>query len=85
MYIFRWRNVQEKTREDLSNLIPTTNGRDNRSLHLDYLPIIRNICRTERNRAVVNVKRKNRFSHYFNFKDVELSEKTLKVTCEVFS
>ncbi|KAK6634160.1 hypothetical protein RUM44_004768 [Polyplax serrata] len=81
----RWRNSQEEARDQLCTLVSSATGRDRRSVHLDYLPIIRSICRLERNRSMSNSKRKNRFCHYFNGTELELSQNTLDISCQVFT
>lgn len=39
---------------------------DRRIMALDYLPIVRTICRAEESRSTVNYKRSNRFFHYLH-------------------
>lgn len=39
---------------------------DQRIMALDYLPIVRTICRAEESRSSVNFKRSNRFFHYLH-------------------
>lgn len=75
--------MHENARRDLTALIPLNSRFCKQALHSDYLPAIRNMCRTEKNRYIGNTKRKNRFSHYFRTLGSDFREESLEISCDV--
>ncbi|KAL0271266.1 UNVERIFIED_CONTAM: hypothetical protein PYX00_008410 [Menopon gallinae] len=79
----RWRTAQEEARNDLTALVPPISRICKQAVHSDYLPAIRNMCRTEKSRYAGNTKRKNRFSHYFRTLGYDLREESLEISCDM--
>lgn len=59
---------------------------DQRIMALDYLPIMRTICRAEELRSTINSKRSNRFFHYLyslNVPTVSMKSNILAAACKM--
>lgn len=77
--VFSWRKKQNLVYDKLCEFVPESAQLDRRSLNADYLAYLRNICNSEKLRQDTNVKRKNRFHHYFSSLNADFNEKTSRI------
>ncbi|KAH3864432.1 hypothetical protein DPMN_027450 [Dreissena polymorpha] len=68
--------------DNIVDNLPLLTHSSRRTLHLDYLPFVRDVCRTEQARQLVNTKR--RFHHYFDSIGWPLKEKTMVTMATTF-
>lgn len=54
---------------------------DNLSKSCDYLPIIRDIARMERNKFVGNIRKSNRYFSYLKSVNIDVSDKVTDILC----
>ncbi|KAL4240609.1 ATPase AAA domain-containing protein 5 [Mactra antiquata] len=69
--------------ENINDSLPTITHSQHRSKHLDYLPCLRQICRTEQCRQISNAKR--RFHHYLDAITLPLKDRTMSTLATTFS
>lgn len=75
--------AHERAMENVLSNIPLSSGVQHHSLYLEYLPMLREVCRVERTRQLAKMKR--RFFHYFDNIGFPLRESTLNVLANGFT
>lgn len=79
----RWKTrIQECENEFNEGLLLST---DRKSSALDYMPVLRNITRSECARAANNTKRGNRFRNYLKDLGVKCQDKIITNACRIFN
>lgn len=78
---YRWRGAHRSTKQDALNALPLCVRLDRSAIATDYLPTLRTFCRLERNRSVINTKRRNRFYHYLKSLGAHLTVGQLELLC----
>ncbi|KAK9881270.1 hypothetical protein WA026_015394 [Henosepilachna vigintioctopunctata] len=68
--------------EELMTPVPLFCHSDRKSVCLDYLPSLRNIARSEKNRAQNNIKRNNRFYNYLQSLNIKCNNSVLSVATD---
>lgn len=77
----RWRDAHSETEQAALHALPMCMRLESRAISTDYLPALRTFCRLERNRSIINTKRRNRFYHYLKSLGAHLSELQLELLC----
>ncbi|CAI9738377.1 family AAA domain-containing 5-like isoform X2 [Octopus vulgaris] len=75
--------ARQKAVENVIHSLPMNQSLNSNLIFLDYFPVLRNICRTEKHRQLAKVKR--RFFHYFDNINLQLKESTLNILSSDFT
>lgn len=80
---FRWRTKHHVCEDLYQESLPPCSYVERKSAFLDYYPILRNISRSEIQRAANNTKRGNRFRNYLKELGIKCSENNVKLACRM--
>ncbi|XP_023020716.2 enhanced level of genomic instability 1 isoform X1 [Leptinotarsa decemlineata] len=79
----RWRAKNHVCEDIFLEALSVSNHLERKSISLDYMPMLRNMFRTETIRASNNTKRGNRFRNYLKDLGVNCNANTVKLACNI--